>query len=107
MRIEVLAFLRADEVHGFFYRPRLFVGPSAGQRIKDISQSGDTCSDGNFFSGHTVRVSATIPFFVVIQSNSARQLHQAGVAVAENARADLRMTLHVCKFFRGQLAWLE
>ena len=74
------AFSVQDHLHGLFMSIRRFVYPLANQRIIDIREGNNLCGDRNLIPFQVVRVSITVPAFVVPAADLPCILYQFLIA---------------------------
>ena len=83
------------------FRPGGAVGPIAREGIVDVHDGEDTCLEWNLFPFETIRITSSVPFFVVVMRDVQCGLQES------NAREKVvgmhRMLVHDHPLFIGQL----
>ncbi|MNL24961.1 hypothetical protein D3C87_1464170 [compost metagenome] len=76
--IEMAAALRDNMRIGLFGRPRLLVRTLGAESLKDVRNGDDTGFQRNAIARQAVRISRSIPFFVMATCNRLGYAQQVG-----------------------------
>ena len=104
-RIKTFSRILGHLGHGLFQRQSLPVLAVRGQSIEAIDCSQNASPNRNVLSGQSVRISATVPFFVMGAHDRHHWIRK--VDLLQNLRADRGMDFHLVEFFRRQFAGLR
>ena len=83
-------------------RASFFGRTAAGQRVVYVCDRHDTPFEADVLPGLLLRVAVSIPAFMVVKRDCAREVHGAAVDVSEQAPAIGRVLLDPGVFFVGQ-----
>ena len=106
-RVELAATEQTDLGHRRPDRPGLLVGTSMRQRVVDVRDRDDACTQRDLFAGKAVRVAGSVPPLVVVERDLLGELEHVGVAVGKDPRAVLGMFPDFLRLGGGQPAPLE
>ena len=104
LRIETLAGLRDQNLHGLIQRQRSTVLPIGGECVQAIDGGQNTRPQRDLLTFETKRIAGAIPFLVV----GSHQWHYriGEVNALQDLRANYRVNLHLLELFRRQLTRL-
>src|SRR4030095_6105186 len=95
-----------DLCKSLIVRPGLLIGPFMGERVEDICDRYNAACDRNRFSGQS-KITISIPMFMMSERNFLSHLQQREAATGEDFGAQRRVSFHMLKLFRCELARLE